>query len=68
MTTIAYIYVSITGYLLQLINIPLAKDKSIQYFMLDHTVFHDILIDTYRQGIFHTFMSEDGQYKTFPFN
>ena len=36
--------------------------------MLDHPVFHDILINTYIRVVFHTFMLENGIYITHQLN
>ena len=62
---IAEIYVSITGYLLQFININLSKINS-QRVMLAHSLFCDIPIDTYKQEMFPTFILRDVVYITYP--
>ena len=59
------IYVSINGYLLQEINIHGWK-INIQYFRLDHPVFHDINIEINKQEIYMTFMLADGVYINHP--
>ena len=61
------IYVSITGYLFQVIKIHGCRLNS-QHFMSAHLVFHDISIDTKKQERFLKIMLADGVYITFPLN
>ena len=61
------VYVSITGYLLQQINIHQCKEKS-QHYMLAHPDFNKISTDTYKQEIFLTFMLSGVTYITCPLN
>ena len=63
MMKISNIYVSITGYLFQYINIY-RQSKNSQDFMLAHPVFHKISIDTFKKEIFWTFIFSDGAYTT----
>ena len=64
---ISDIYVIITGYLLQEIILHWWRINSQQY-MLDHPVFHDIPIGTYKQKVLKTFMLEYGVYITLSLN
>ena len=63
MIKIADIYVSISGYLLQQINIHQCK-KNIQHSMLDHLDFNDMSIEPYKREIFPTLLLAYGVYIT----
>ena len=60
---ISNIYVSITGYLLKVIDTNWCRKNS-QHYMLAYTDFNHNSIDTHKQVIFPTFMLEDGVYIT----
>ena len=67
MMKISYIYISIVGYLLQVINIRQCREH-ISPSMLDHPDFNYIPIDTYVWEMYSTFMLSYGVYITHPLN
>ena len=67
MMKISNIYIRITGYLFQEINIHQWR-INIKYSMLDHPIFQKKLIDTYKQEILPPFMLSYGVYITLSLN
>ena len=64
---IANIYIRISGYLIQGINIHLLRTNS-QHFILAAPVFHDISFDTYKQERFLIYMLSCSLYITSSLN